>query len=136
MLIFWCILFPLCPSLSFLKMWERWSLSIIFAPCTFGLTLAKCRQTPEYYCLGSNASFLTIHVTLDKLVIFSTHDFLIPKMGAMKGLFPTGLLWRWKELMCVKPLTPFLAFRKYSINVSNDYFPCIIASFCISYMST
>ena len=82
----------------------------------------KC-QLPHYPCDFGQVSNL------------STHYFLIPKMGAMKGLFPTGLLWRWKELMYVKPLTPFLAFRKYSINVSNDYLPCIIASFCISYTS-
>lgn len=41
-----------------------------FASYIFGLTLVKCRQSLEHHCLGSNASFLSICVTLDKLVIF------------------------------------------------------------------
>ena len=51
----------------------------------------KC-QLPQYLCDFGQVSNL------------STDYFLISKMGAMKGLFPIGLLRRWNELVCVKPV--------------------------------
>ena len=78
------------PPLSFSFLFENVGgmiTSIIFALCTFGLTLVKCRHTPEYYCLGSNVSFLTLHVTLDKLVIFLHITFSFLKWEQWKGFF-------------------------------------------------